>query len=220
MLFRGKYALTPVFVGFFLFFYGCINETMPPQVSAVSPATTQNLPLEDFHLPTPDSLAIRSGSIKCGKIGHIKCGFAKAVRGKEVWNALPSLTLAWNKGKPMRYITMSTTERTSTALASSLEIYQIPLEKGNYTIKPKEFAPNDINEPEMHFSFLGNCTKYATYELDSTRHSFVRILDYDPQKKQITLRFRAYFKLISAVRDIYPDSIVFDDGIIVTKPPE
>lgn len=198
----------------------CRNEVTPPQLSAVSPPTTQNLPLEDFNLPTPDSLAIRSGSIKCQQIGRIKpCGFAKAVKNQENWKGLPYLTLGWSHDIPIRDLSIRTSEHSTTALFSSLKIHQIPLAKGDYTIKAKAFDVYNLNDPQMTYVISDRCLTYATYELDSTRHSFVRILDYDPQKKQITLRFRAYFKLASVKWGKYPDSLAFDDGIIVAKAP-
>lgn len=169
-------------------------------------------------MPTPDSVAFAEGqAVECGvnQSWWKYCGYASAQKDSSEWIALPSL-------HRISFDTLCATlslcvYRPSGYPVTRLTFDWFKLEKGVYFVGNKAYYNYDRVFTIRYSDINDACSHYTSYVADTTKVSFLQVIDYDSTRKEIKARFRVHLKLEEAIEPGYPETLTFDDGIIFAR---
>ncbi len=176
--------------------------------------------ISPYAMPTPDSLAFAEGKgIKCGvnQFWYKYCGYTSAQNDLFDWLALPSFARL-NKGMDSEtgQLNLYTYGESGSPL-TCLSFARFSLAPGIY-FPVKNFLPTTDFDFTANYHHLDDgCAHYNWYGPDTTKVSFLQVLDYDPARKEIKARFRVHLKARKHTRAGYPDTLTFDDGIVFAR---
>ena len=206
-------------------FFGCLACINSEPDLAKKEYPTRGDP---YLLPTPDSIAFASGQVKCGinSYRYKYCGYASAQKDSSDWIVLPSLhrlitlppfkRLKIETDSSFGSLTLFVFPANGSPLAS-LTFSTFKLQKGIYLPIKEPFPTYFL---DFHISYRdidGGCSSFNWYTPDSTKVSFLQVIDYDSTKKELKARFRVYMKLQQANKPGYPKTLFFDDGLVFAR---
>lgn len=211
-----------------IFFSLCLQllfgkATYSSQDTTLLPELTHSLSEEGqiFELPTPDNLAFEN--VEYSKMNNE----SSAIRNGQKWKAKFVVIPGFYENLPNSgIISFGVFDSVTNSLIEELNLSILDLYKfgENQGVKNLNTYTKCCNTSfaSFHFSAENGCSTYATYLIDATSNSFVRVVAYDPSNKILKLRFRLCFKLKSNDSNFldhpltFPEKLIFDDGVLYT----
>jgi hypothetical protein len=203
----------PLFFGLLGIIAGFFCTKTDPAILLDIPPISPPLLVDSFALPTSDRIAFSwMWPLDSGKTAynHRFNGNVFAIKDTIKWHSSAAL-----------YIKNDYPEKNQNLVLMELKVFsnsgqviktisiRLPSEK------PGIYKGEQAGVMFSYYDSEDNCAVISYYKPDPNQLSFFKVVSYDSEKKELKGRFKFHFVKTDDNSGNHPDSIFFDDGVVV-----